>query len=286
MSVLEFGIEKTEEPVQAARERGHRRRGARFIPLRTCEVLLGFMFIVDPEETLVQRSRQAEEAAAAAAHVLYRERRLRELEASASGGCSRTCRRRLRRRRARRPGARRRGVPGRRARRGAGDPGGHRPARCEIAVGSALDRLRRERTRSAAGWSCVKADHGVFVVALDDASGGLATRPRRGPLMASSPTRPCFAETTVAVDPSRHHRGQGALEMGRGGSLQAGARRRRHRPVSVRRASAASPRRDHLGVLRTLARGPGQPRRRRASIRGWSTAAQRRHRASWYPVSG
>ena len=51
------------------------------IPLRSHGVLLGFLFIVDPDESLSEQEiEQAQAAAGAAAEVLYRERRLRELE--------------------------------------------------------------------------------------------------------------------------------------------------------------------------------------------------------------
>ena len=76
-----FGIEEAEGPVRlpANAEIGAEARVC--IPLRARGVLLGFMFIVDPDESLgPAQLAQAEEAAGEAAHVLYRERRLRELE--------------------------------------------------------------------------------------------------------------------------------------------------------------------------------------------------------------
>ena len=76
-----FGIEQAEGPVRlpANEEIGAQPRLC--LPLRSRDVLLGFLFIVDPDESLTEHEiDQAQEAARAAAGVLYRERRLRELE--------------------------------------------------------------------------------------------------------------------------------------------------------------------------------------------------------------
>ena len=76
-----FGIEEATGPVRlpANPEIGAEARVC--IPLRARDVLLGFMFIVDAEETLgAAELAHAEDAANEAAQILYRERRLRELE--------------------------------------------------------------------------------------------------------------------------------------------------------------------------------------------------------------
>ena len=76
-----FGIEQAEGPVRLP---ANERIGAQprlCIPLRSHGVLLGFLFIVDADESLSEQEvEQAQAAAGAAAAVLYRERRLRELE--------------------------------------------------------------------------------------------------------------------------------------------------------------------------------------------------------------
>src|SRR4051794_28230336 len=76
-----FGIEEAEGPVRLP---ANERIGAQprlCIPLRSNGVLLGFLFIVDPDESLSEEEiEQAQTAAGDAARVLYRERRMRELE--------------------------------------------------------------------------------------------------------------------------------------------------------------------------------------------------------------
>ena len=171
-----FGIEEAEGPVRLPANPDIGAEARVCIPLRARDVLLGFMFIVDPEETLgAPQLAQAEEAAESAAHVLYRERRLRELERERERwlvthllGDDPTD-----------------AEPAARALADEGFIDAARvtvlviradtdPARCDIAVGGALDRLRR-LVPPRGGLELRRGDHGVFLIALDDAA---ATSPR------------------------------------------------------------------------------------------------------------
>ena len=231
------------------------------IPLRARGVLLGFMFIVDAEETLgAAELAQAEEAAKEAAQILYRERRLRELErererwlvthllgddsADAEDGCS---------------GAGGRGVPRSRTRGGARHPGG-RGAR------ALRDRRREPRSivcgdssRPGAGSSCAGVTTASSPIALDDAS---ASSPRDlAESLLSLADEAVRAEAIEAV--TRVGIGGAATARRRAAVVPAGARRRRRRPA--RRALRA---RRRVGRARRLpdARAvPGRPRRRRAA---------------------
>src|SRR5688572_21418675 len=76
-----FGIEQADGPVRLPANERIGAQSRLCIPLRSRDVLLGFLFIVDPDESLSEKEvEQAQAAAGAAAKVLYRERRLRELE--------------------------------------------------------------------------------------------------------------------------------------------------------------------------------------------------------------
>jgi sugar diacid utilization regulator len=169
-----FGIEQAEGPVRLP---ANERIGARprlCIPLRSHDVLLGFLFIVDPDESLsAEHVEQAQAAAGAAADVLYRERRLRELERGrerwlllhllADDGAEAEAAARalldegfL--------DARRIAVLAVRA-----EPGEHDRERVELAIGAALDRLRRV-VPARGGLELRKPDHGVFLLAVDDSA--------------------------------------------------------------------------------------------------------------------
>lgn len=164
-----FGIEDAEGPVRlpANPEIGAEARVC--IPLRTRGVLLGFMFIVDPDGTLDGAPlAQAEAAAAEAAQVLYRERRLRELERERERWLlthllgdedAEEAARALTDEGFLEPG--RVSVLVLRA--------DEDPARSEIAVGTALDRLRR-LVPPRCGLELRRSGHGAFVVVLDDAT--------------------------------------------------------------------------------------------------------------------
>jgi sugar diacid utilization regulator len=166
-----FGIEESTGPVRlpANAEIGAKARVC--IPLRARDVLLGFMFIVDAEETLgAAELAQAEDAANEAAQILYRERRLRELE-------------RERERWLLTHLLRDDGADADEAARALADEGfletgrvavlviraDADPARCEIALGAALDRLRR-LVPPRGGLELRQGDHGAFVIGLDDAT--------------------------------------------------------------------------------------------------------------------
>ena len=245
-----FGIEDAEGPVRlpANPEIGAEARVC--IPLRAREVLLGFMFIVDPEETLgPAQLAQAEEAAQAAAQVLYRERRLRELERERErwllthlladdGSDAEEAARAL-------------------ADEGFLDAGRAAvlviradadPARCEIAVGGALDRLRR-LVPPRGGLEMRRADHGVFVLALDDA--------------AVSPRDTAERLISLADETARAEAIDVVTRVGIGGSGPLPAAQRSYR--QARDAVAVAQREprfgrvaawDELGVYRTLARFP------------------------------
>jgi sugar diacid utilization regulator len=167
-----FGIEQARGPVRlpANDEIGARPRLC--IPLRSHDVLLGFLFIVDPDESMSEAQiAQAQAAAGAAAEVLYRERRLRELERgrerwllmhllAEDGAEAEPAARALVN-----EGfldARRVAVLVARA-----EPGEQERDRVELAIGAALDRLRRDVPARRA-LELRKPDHGVFLVAVDD----------------------------------------------------------------------------------------------------------------------
>jgi sugar diacid utilization regulator len=169
-----FGIEDAEGPVRLPANEAIGALPRLCIPLRSHDVLLGFLFIVDPDESLSEAQiGQAQEAASAAADVLYRERRLRELERgrerwllmhllAGDGAEAEAAARALAE-----EGfldARRIAVLVARA-----DPGAQDRERVELAVGAALDRLRRV-VAARGGLELRKPDHGVFVLALDDAA--------------------------------------------------------------------------------------------------------------------
>jgi sugar diacid utilization regulator len=167
-----FGIEQAEGPIRLP---ANERIGARprlCIPLRSHDVLLGFLFIVDPDESLSpEQVEQAQAAAGAAADVLYRERRLRELERGrerwlllhllADDGAE--------------AGEAARALAGEGfldARRivvlvARAEPGEQDREVVELAIGAALDRLRRD-VPARRGLELRKPDHSVFLVAVDD----------------------------------------------------------------------------------------------------------------------
>ena len=141
------------------------------IPLRSHGVLLGFLFIVDPDESLSEKEiEQAQAAAGAAAGVLYRERRLRELER----GRERWLLMHLLDDEAEGDEAARALVDEGfvDARRVAllvarAEPGAQEREQVELAIGAALDRLRRD-VPERRGVALRRPDHGVFLVAIDD----------------------------------------------------------------------------------------------------------------------
>jgi sugar diacid utilization regulator len=166
-----FGIEQAQGPVRLPANEQIGAQPRLCIPLRSHGVLLGFLFIVDADESLSeQQVEQAQAAAGAAAAVLYRERRLRELErgrerwllmhlldddtegeeaarALVDEGFL---------------DARRVALLVARA-----DPGAQEREQVELAIGAALDRLRRDvPARHAVALR--RPDHGVFLVAIDD----------------------------------------------------------------------------------------------------------------------
>jgi sugar diacid utilization regulator len=169
-----LGIEEARGPLRLPANEAIGARPRLCIPLRSHELLLGFLFIVDPDESLSEAQiEQAEAAADAAADVLYRERRLRELERGrerwllmhllADDGAEAAAAARalvdegfL--------DARRVAVLVVRA-----DPGPQERERAELAVGAALDRLRRV-VAARQGLELRKSDHGVFLLALDDSA--------------------------------------------------------------------------------------------------------------------
>ena len=164
-----FGIEDAEGPVRLPANPDIGAEARVCIPLRTRGVLLGFMFIVDADGTLDGAPlAQAEAAAAEAAQVLYRERRLRELERERerwllthllSDEDAEEAARALTDEGFLEPG--RVAVVVIRA--------DEDPARFEVAVGAALDRLRR-LVPARCGLELRRSDHGAFVVVLDDAT--------------------------------------------------------------------------------------------------------------------
>jgi sugar diacid utilization regulator len=169
-----FGIEDAHGPLRLPANEAIGARPRLCIPLRSHELLLGFLFIVDPDESLSeQQIEQAEAAAGAAADVLYRERRLRELER----GRERWLLMHLLADDGAEAGAAARALVDEGfldARRIAvlvvrADPGAQERERAEVAVGAALDRLRRV-VSTRQGLELRKPDHGVFIVALDDSA--------------------------------------------------------------------------------------------------------------------
>jgi len=246
-----FGIETAEGPVRlpANPELGAEARVC--IPLRARDVLLGFMFIVDADETLgAAELAQAEEAADAAAHVLYRERRLRELERERErwllthllgddGGDAEEAARALADESFLEAG--RVTVLVIRA--------DAEPARCEIALGTALDRLRR-LVPPRGGLELRQGDHGVFVIALDDAS-------------AASPRDLAEGLLSLADEAVRAEAIDAVTRVGIGGAHPLAAARRSYRQARDAVAVAQRVARfgrvaawDELGVYRTLARFP------------------------------
>jgi sugar diacid utilization regulator len=245
-----FGIEDAEGPVRlpANPEIGAEARVC--IPLRARDVLLGFMFIVDPDESLgAAQLEQAEEAARAAAQVLYRERRLRELE-------------RERERWLLTHLLADDGSDAEEAARALGDEGfldagraavlviraDAHPARCEIAIGGALDRLRRH-VPPRGGLEMRRADHGVFVIALDDP--------------AASPRDTAERLISLADETARAEAIDVVTRVGIGGSQPLPAAQRSYRQARDAVAVAQRVPRfgrvaawDELGVYRTLARFP------------------------------
>ena len=164
-----FGIEDADGPVRLPANPDIGAEARVCIPLRTRGVLLGVMFIVDADGTLDGAPlAPAEAAAAEAAQVLYRERRLRELERERerwllthllSDEDAEEAARALTDEGFLEPG--RVAVLAIRA--------DEDPARFEVAVGAALDRLRR-LVPARCGLELRRSDHGAFVVVLDDAT--------------------------------------------------------------------------------------------------------------------
>jgi sugar diacid utilization regulator len=169
-----FGIERADGPVRLPANESIGARSRLCIPLRSHDVLLGFLFIVDPDESLSSEEiRQSQAAAGAAADVLYREQRLRELERGrerwllmhllAGDGAEAE------------PAARALVDEGfLDARRIAvlvvrAEHAEHDRERAELAVGAALDRLRRV-VPARRGLELRKSDHGAFLAALDDSA--------------------------------------------------------------------------------------------------------------------
>ena len=246
-----FGIEEAEGPVRlpANPELGAAARVC--IPLRARDVLLGFMFIVDAEETLgAAELAQAEDAANEAAHVMYRERRLRELERERErwllthllrddGADADEAARALLAEGFLEAG--RVAVLAMRA--------DAEPARCEIAIGAALDRLRR-LVPPRGGLELRHGDHGVFVTGLDDAT-------------AASPRDLAERLLSLADEAVRDEAIEVVTRVGIGGAHPLPAARRSYRQARDAVAVAHRVARfgrvaawDELGVYRTLVRFP------------------------------
>jgi sugar diacid utilization regulator len=245
-----FGIEEAQGPVRlpANPEIGAEARVC--IPLRARDVLLGFMFIVDAEETLAAAElAQAEDAANEAAQVLYRERRLRELERE--------------RERWLLTHLLRDGADADEAARALADEGfleagrvaalviraDAEPARSEIALGAALDRLRR-LVPPRGGLELRHGDHGVFVIGLDDAT-------------AASPRELAERLLSLADEAARDEAVEVATRVGIGGAHPLPDARRSYRQARDAVAIAQRVARfgrvaawDELGVYRTLVRFP------------------------------
>jgi sugar diacid utilization regulator len=244
-----FGIEKATGPVRlpANAEIGAQARVC--IPLRARDVLLGFMFIVDAEETLGGAElAQAQDAANEAAQILYRERRLRELE-------------RERERWLLTHLLRDDGADADEAARALADEGfleagrvavlviraDAEPARCEIALGAALDRLRR-LVPPRGGLELRHSDHGSFVIGLDDAT-------------AASPRDLAERLLSLADEAVRDEAIEVVTRVGIGAAHPLDAARRSYRQARDAVAVAQRVARfgrvaawDELGVYRTLVR--------------------------------
>ncbi len=245
-----FGIEEAHGPLRLPANQAIGARPRLCIPLRSHELLLGFLFIVDPDESLSEAQiEQAEAAAGAAADVLYRERRLRELERGrerwllmhllADGGAE--------------AGAAAQALVDEGfldARRAAvlvvrAEPGPHERERVELALGAARDRLRRV-VASRGGLELRKPDHGAFLLALDDS--------------ASISARALAERLAALVD----EEGLGvAARIGVGATHDLADARRSYREACDAVAIAERVERfgriatwDELGAYRTLARFP------------------------------
>ncbi len=249
-----FGIEEAREPVRLPADEQIGAESRLCIALRSRDVLLGFLFIVDPDESLTEAEiAQAQEAADQAAEVLYREQRLRELERGrerwllthllADGEDAEAAGRALVD-----EGfldARRIAVLVIRA----ADPATQEREPVELAVGAALDRLRRAVV-GRGGLELRKGDHGVFLVALDDSA---TISPR------------ALAERLVAIaDEETSAEGlEVTTRIGVGGPYDLGDARRSYREACDAITVAERVERfgriatwDELGAYRTLARFP------------------------------
>ena len=244
-----FGIERAEGPVRLPANEQIGARPRLCIPLRSHDVLLGFLFIVDPDESLSdEQIAKSQSAAAAAAGVLYRERRLRELErgrerwllmhllddetegdeaarALVDEGFL---------------DARRVALLVARA-----EPGEQEREQVELAIGAALDRLRRD-VPARRGVALRRPDHGVFIVAIDDSA---TTSPR-----ALAERLLTLADDEGLASPAR---------IGVGAPHDLAAARRSYREALDAVAVAERVERfgrianwDELGAYRTLARFP------------------------------
>ncbi len=246
-----FGIEQAQGPVRLPANPVLGAEARVCIPLRARDVLLGFMFIVDAEETLgAAELAQAEDAANEAAQILYRERRLRELERERErwlvthllGDDS---------------------ADAEEAARALADEGfleagsvavlviraDAEPARCEIAMGAALDRLRR-LVPPRGGLELRRGDHAVFAIALGDAS-------------APSPRDLAESLLSLADEAGRAEAIDAVTRVGIGGAHPLLAARLSYRQardaVTVAQRVARFGRVaawDELGVYRTLVRFP------------------------------
>jgi hypothetical protein len=241
-----FGIEEADGPVRLPPNPEIGAEARVCIPLRTRGVLLGFMFIVDPDETLDgEPLARAEDAAGEAAHVLYRERRLRELERERErwllthlfGDDPEDAARALND-----EGFLEAGRVAVLAIRADADP-----ARSELALGAALERLRR-LVPQRRGLEHRQADHGAFLVALDDPA-------------ASSPRE--LAERLLGF--ADEEGAAGVTRVGIGSAQPLASAPRSHRQACDAVAVAARVGRfgrvaawDELGVYRTLSRFPDE----------------------------
>jgi sugar diacid utilization regulator len=249
-----FGIEDAHGPVRLPANDAIGARPRLCIPLRSHDVLLGFLFIVDPDESLSQAEiEHAQAAAGAAADVLYRERRLRELERgrerwlllhllTGDGADAEDAARALVD-----EGfldARRVAVLVVRT-----EPGPHDRERAELAIGAALDRLRRV-VPARGGVELRKPDHGAFLLALDD-SATISARALAERLLE------------LADEATGAERLEATARVGVGGPQDLAAARRSYREACDAVAVAERVERfgriatwDELGAYRTLARFP------------------------------
>ena len=168
-----FGIEQAEGPVRLPANEQIGAQSRLCIPLRSRDVLLGFLFIVDPDKSLSEKEiEQAQAAAGAAAKVLYRERRMRELERGRErwllmhllddeAGGDEAAQALVDEGYVE---ARRVALLVARA-----EPGAQEREQVELAIGAALDRLRRD-VPARQGVALRRPDHGVFLVAIDDSA--------------------------------------------------------------------------------------------------------------------